>query len=70
MCRPNLVTINVPLLDNTTRCRYEVLGVCGGEDNIGPLSLLFYDTMALPCLNVPQTNCLVKILKQSCGVVC
>ena len=53
ICRFNLMTIDIPLLDNTTRHRYEMLGVCRREANRVHSFLLSYDTMALPCLNIP-----------------
>ena len=57
--RGDLVTIDIPLLDLTIAYGQEVLWVYWTEADIPYHALLLYDTMTLPCLNVPQTNCMI-----------
>ena len=61
MWRFDLVTTSVPLTDLTSTCEHEVLvlGVCGREANMGHSILLLYGLVALPCLDIPQTDCFV-----------
>ena len=59
ICRRNLVAISIPLPNFATRCGDEVGRVYGREANVAHNILLLYSVMASPCLNVPQTNCVV-----------
>ena len=60
ICRGDLVTIDIPMLDFAPRYRYDVLRVHGREANMLYNTLLLYGTKGLPCLNVPQTNCVIR----------
>ena len=52
----DLVTIGVPLLDSVTRDGYEVLRVHWREDNLAHSIWLLNGLVALPSLDIPQTD--------------